>query len=203
MIAGSGRGMHSSVLALNRFYTAVHVVSVKRAFCLLCKGLAEVVHVDDGTWMAYDFDAWREHSEAFAAEHGKGEGDDWIRSVHFDIRVPRIIRLLNYDRVPRNVVKFSRRNVFLRDENRCQYCRRVFSPHSLSLDHVMPRSRGGETSWENIVCSCLKCNVRKGGRTPREAGMALFRTPYRPTRNPVLSYQLTSEKYACWRVFIE
>lgn len=199
----ASRGIQSSVLALNRFYTAVHVVSARRAFCLLAKGMAEVIHVDDGAWMSFDFDGWREFCNERLTVFGPGDSDDWIRSVNFNIQAPRIIRLLHYDRVPRNAVKFSRRNVFLRDENRCQYCRRTFSPHHLSLDHVMPRSRGGPTSWENVVAACLRCNTRKGGRTPHEAGMALHQTPYRPTRNPVLSYQLSSTKYASWRVFVE
>lgn len=209
----SGRGIQSSVLALNRFYTAVHVVSVRRAFCLLAKGMAEVVHVEDGAWVAFDFDAWLERSRRRRAAQEAGddsapeaypiEPDDWIRSVAFDVQVPRILRLLHYDRVPRNAVRFSRRNVFLRDENRCQYCRRVFTAHQLSLDHVIPRSRGGTTAWDNIVTACRRCNTRKGGRTPGEAGMSLHQIPFRPTRNPVLSYQLTSTKYASWRVFVQ
>ena len=123
--------------------------------------------------------------------------------MNFQVQVPRVVRLLHYDRMPRNVVKFSRRNVFLRDENRCQYCSGKFSPQKLSLDHVIPRSRGGQTIWENIVCACLKCNVRKGGQTPKEAGMRLFRKPVRPRRNPVLAHQLGTKKYASWKVFLD
>lgn len=204
-----GRGIQSSVLALNRFYTAIHVVSVRRAFCLLAKQMAEVIEVDDGAWVTYDFEGWIQRSKDRWAELSAGEGnsrfepDDWIQSVNFPVLVPRILRLLNYDRVPRNAVRFSRRNVFLRDENRCQYCRRVFNAHQLSLDHVIPRSRGGTTAWDNIVTACRRCNTRKGGRTPSEAGMSLHQTPYRPARNPVLSYQLTTAKYASWRVFLQ
>lgn len=118
------------------------------------------------------------------------------------MQIPRIIRLLTYDRVPTNTVKFSRKNIFLRDDYRCQYCGRRHSSSSLSLDHVMPRSRGGETSWVNIVTACVKCNVRKGGRTPREANMKLLSQPKRPKRNPALSYKLSSEKYESWRSFV-
>ncbi|MGZ3413414.1 MAG: HNH endonuclease, partial [Isosphaeraceae bacterium] len=104
----------------------------------------------------------------------KGPDDEFIRTVHFEIQVPRIIRLLAYDRLPRQKVKFNRRNIFARDGNRCQYCGRKFATSELSLDHVVPRSQGGRAAWENIVCACLKCNVRKGGRTPREASMRDF-----------------------------
>lgn len=195
--------MQASVLALNRGYAPVHVVSVRRAFTLLYKGQAEVVHVEDGQYLTFDFHSWREHSELRCAVDGTEEWDDWICTVTFAIQVPRVIRLLDYDRVPRNVVKFNRRNVFLRDDNRCQYCGKKYGTNHLSLDHVVPRSRGGPSTWENIVCACLKCNVRKGGRTPQEAGMKLFRLPSKPHRNPSLSHQLTSRKYVAWRNFLD
>lgn len=202
MIAGSHSAIQSSVLALNRLYVAVHVISVRRAFCLLYKNLAEVVALEDGAYRAYDFDGWREVSELRHELNDHGDHDDWIQSVNFAILVPRVVRLLRYERLPRNVVKFNRRNIFLRDENRCQYCGRKFGTHKLSLDHVLPRSRGGPTTWENIVCACLDCNVRKGGRTPQEAGMNLVQVPRKPARNPLLFQHIRSQKYAVWRTFL-
>ena len=202
MRVGPSTALQSNVLALNRMYLAIHVISVRRAFCLLCKGMAEVVNIEDGSYMTYDFDGWREISELRIALEEQQESEDWLSAVNFPIQVPRVVRLLNYDRIPKSPVKFSRRNIFLRDENRCQYCEKKFSTHHLSLDHVIPRSRGGETSWENIVCACRKCNVRKGGRTPLEAGMALRSTPAKPKRNPILSHQLGTKKYACWNNFV-
>ena len=202
MRGGPSPALQLNVLALNRTYLAIHVISVRRAFCLLCKGMAEVVNIEDGTYMSYDFEGWREISELRIALEDLEDNDDWIAAVNFSIQVPRVIRLLHYDRVPKNHVKFSRRNIFLRDGNLCQYCEKSFNSHHLSLDHVTPRSRGGKTTWENIVCACRKCNVRKGGRTPQEAGMALYRNPAKPKRNPVLSHQLGSTKYSCWKNFI-
>lgn len=195
--------LQSNVLTLNRLYAVVHVVSARRAFGLLWKGQAEVINVEEGSYFSYDFETWREVSELRTELEDRQESDDWIRAVNFEVQVPRVIRLLRYDRVPRSVVKFSRRNVFLRDGNCCQYCKNKFGTHHLSLDHVIPRSRGGETSWENIVCACLKCNVRKGGRTPKEAGMKLSRCPFKPKRNPVLAHQLNSGKYDCWSRFLD
>ena len=180
----------------------MHVVTARKAFCLLCKETAEVVSVEDGVYRAYDFEGWLHHSDVRATSGQQLPDEDWIRTVNFALQVPRIVRLLEYDRIPGNAVKFSRRNVFLRDDYSCQYCGRRHSTSGLSLDHVVPRSRGGETSWANIVTACLKCNVRKGGRTPREANMKLLSQPVRPHRNPVFSQQLASEKYECWRVFV-
>jgi len=194
--------MQVSVLVLNRNYVAVHVLSVQRAFSLLWKGAAEVINVERDQYLSYDFDGWREISELKAELEERDDTDDWIRAVQFEIQVPRVIRLLSYDRVPRNTGKFNRRNIFLRDEHCCQYCRQQFPRHQLSLDHVVPRSRGGEDSWENVVCACLTCNVRKGGRTPQEAGMTLSRPPLKPKRSPLISRQMTQRKYESWRRFL-
>ncbi|ADG67037.1 HNH endonuclease [Planctopirus limnophila DSM 3776] len=202
MIAGRTTGLHASVLALNRHYAAVQVISAKRAFCLLAKELAEVISVEEGSYQSLDFGQWLEISQIKASLGDYEEDADWVQSVSFAIQVPKIIRLLSYDRMPRNAVKFNRRNIFLRDENRCQYCGKKFSLHKLSLDHVMPKSRGGPTSWENIVCSCLDCNVRKGGRTPHEAGMKLMSTPSKPSRSPTMQQHLDSSKYRSWKAFI-
>ena len=193
--------LDSSVLVLNRFFMAIHVISVRRAFCLLCKELAEVVNVENGQYATYDFVSWREVSE-FRARF-KGPNEDWIRTVHFEIQVPRIIRLLIYEKLPKQTVKFNRRNIFARDSNRCQYCGRKFATQDLSLDHVVPRSRGGQSTWANIVCACLKCNVRKGGRTPREAGMTLVRQPEKPRRSPMLNLKLSNAKYQSWKSFLD
>lgn len=201
MSPGASSALDSSVLVLNRLYMAVHVIGVRRAFNLLCKEVAEVVTFEDGYYQSYDFQSWREVSEARA--RFKEPDDDFIRTVQFEIQVPRVIRLLGYDRLPRQRVKFNRRNLFARDSNRCQYCGKRFPTSELSLDHVVPRSRNGGSSWENIVCACLKCNVRKGGRTPREAGMTLIREPIEPKTSPVLELKLSHRKYNSWKTFLD
>lgn len=199
--AGTADSLSASVLVLNRFYMAVHVVSVRRAFTLLFRELAEVVHVEQGQYANYNFESWREISELKAKF--KEPHEDWVKAVNFEIQVPRVIRLLFYDRLPKQAVRFNRRNIFARDANRCQYCGKRFPTSELSLDHVLPRSRGGETSWENIVCSCVKCNVRKGGRTPHEAHMQLIRQPVCPKRSPMLSLKLGNPKYESWKSFLD
>ena len=174
-IAAPAPSLGLSVLVLNRSFVAVHVTSVRRALTLLFRELAEVVHVEEGHYGAYSFDSWRELS-ALEATFDDPE-HDWIRGVGFQLRAPRVIRLTECDRGPRQGLRFNRRNVFARDGNRCQYCGAHFPLSELSLDHVVPRSQGGLTSWTNIVCACVACNVRKGGRTPDEARMALIREP--------------------------
>ncbi len=180
---------------------AIRVTSARRAFSLLYRNLAEVIHVEDGQYLAYDFDTWREVS-TFKDRFETNE-HDWVRTVRFDLVVPKIIRLTLYDRLPKKSVKLNRRNIFARDGNRCQYCGEKFTTSELSIDHVVPRSQDGRTTWENVVCCCMKCNVRKGGRTPHQANMKLITVPEKPRRSPVISMQLSSHRYRSWRQFLD
>lgn len=202
MIGGSYSALDASVLVLNKMFMAVHVISVRRAFCLLCKDLAEVVSLEEGSFATYNFSTWQEVS-AYRAAHFREEEEDWIRTPTLEIQAPRVIRLLDYDKVPKQTVKFNRRNIFARDHNQCQYCGRKFPTSELSLDHVIPRSQGGGTTWDNIVCACVDCNVRKGGRTPKQANMSLIRKPEKPRRSPLLNLKLTQKKYRSWQSFLE
>lgn len=194
--------LEASVLVLNKLFMAVHIISVRRAFCLLCKEVAEVVSHDEGQFATYNFRTWRELSE-YRAKNFRQEDDDWVRTVNSEIQVPRVIRLLAYEKLPKQTVKFNRRNIFARDNNQCQYCGKRHSTTELSLDHVIPRSQGGSSTWENIVCACVTCNVKKGGRTPKQAHMGLVRKPEKPRRSPLLNLKLTHRKYQSWKTFLE
>ena len=202
MNVGTNSALDASVLVLNKLFMAIHIISVRRAFCLLCKDLAEVVSLEDGQFATYSFSTWRELSE-YRAQHFRQEDDDWVRTVNSEIQVPRVIRLLGYDKLPKQTVKFNRRNIFARDNNQCQYCGKRFPTSELSLDHIFPRSQGGQSTWENIVCACVSCNVRKGGQTPREAHMTLIRKPEKPKRSPLLNLKMTHRKYQSWRTFLD
>ncbi|OHB67371.1 MAG: HNH endonuclease [Planctomycetes bacterium RBG_13_63_9] len=185
---------------------AIHVVNVRRAIALLYRDLAEVIHAEDGarsqpTFANHSFESWREIS-LLRAEL-KRPDEDWIQAVNFELRVPRVIRLISFDRLPRQKLHLTRRTVLARDSNYCQYCGRQFPSHQLSLDHVTPRSRGGTTTWENVVCACLRCNIKKGGRTPHEARMHLIRRPAKPNGNPILALKLNNPKYASWRTWLD
>ena len=168
---------------------------------MIYRELAEVIDMEDGHYANYDFESWLLISDLRRSERARDH--DWVRSVSFHIQVPRVVRLLNYDRIPRHSLRFNRRNLFARDKHRCQYCGLHAPQHELSMDHVLPRSRGGGTTWENVVCCCLKCNTRKGGRTPKEARMPLLKKPVKPRFNPLLVQKLDNPKYASWRSFLK
>lgn len=205
--AAGNPALAASVLVLNKFYQAIRVVNVRRAFSLLCRELAEVVHIETDsatgqtTWQNLDFVEWRELSQLKL--EFEPDGFDWIHTVRFQVAVPRIIRLLGYEKLPRQDVKFNRRNIYARDSSRCQYCGRKYSTTELSLDHVTPRSQGGRSTWENIVCCCVKCNIKKGGRTPDQAHMHLIAKPVKPRRSPVINIRLTDERYHSWKQFLD
>lgn len=198
------RALESSVLVLNKFYAAVHIVNVKRAFALLFKDSAEVVSIDNGQYNSYDFSSWVDIS-AFKAEFEFPDEDQYesIRTFSIEIRVPKIIRLVVYDKLPKTRVKFNRKNIFARDKNICQYCGKRFPTSELSLDHVVPRTQGGKSKWRNIVCACTDCNKHKGGRRPAEAGMKLIRKPVQPRHCPIIQLKLGSNKYQSWRQFLD
>lgn len=168
----------TSVLVLNRHWQPIHITSARRAFSLLYLGAAQAIGPD---FSLFDFDSWAALS---AAEHA---GHPVMRTVSRVLLQPQVIMLQLYDRIPRTKVRFSRINIYIRDENRCQYCGAGAGRTQLNLDHVVPRSRGGRTTWENVVCCCVPCNLRKGARTPQEAGMKLIRQPARPRWTPTFS----------------
>ena len=189
--------LEQQVLVLNRLWQAVNVCSVRRALTLLFQGQAQVVlNSGDGCFQTYNFREWRDISDA--EPHPES-----IHTISFKIRVPRVILLLVFDQLPAKEVKFTRHNIFERDKNTCQYCGRIFERRDLNLDHVVPRDRGGPTTWENIVCSCIPCNTRKGNRTPQEAGIRLIRKPKRPKWRPFLHVQLGIPAHDQWRHFID
>ncbi len=200
-------GIHAHVLVLNKMWMAVRVTDARRAFSMLFRDLAEVIRVDDGSYTGHGFDSWSQLSAArdrFAGGSKLRANDyDWIRTVRLQLAVPKVIRLLGYDRLPKQAVKLNRRNIYARDRNSCQYCGRRFPTSELSLDHVIPRSQGGQSTWPNLVCCCVRCNARKGGRTPTQAQMKLIRQPIQPARNPVINLRLGSDKYASWRAFLD
>jgi 5-methylcytosine-specific restriction endonuclease McrA len=193
--------LDAKVLVLNKVFLAVRVISARRAFSMLVRDLAEVIHVENGHYINYNFESWAEVSEF--ARKLEPEKHDWVRTVRLDIAVPRVIRLLGYDRLPAQTVKLNRRNLFARDRNQCQYCGHHFSTSDLSIDHVKPRSLGGGDTWENLVCACIRCNARKGGRTPDGASMRLIRKPIMPRRNPLIAIRLGQDRYQSWKAFLD
>ena len=185
------------VLVLNRLWQAVNVCSVRRALSLVFEGHAQVVfNTIDGAFETYDFNEWRDFSR-------QEPHPECISTISFKVRVPRVILLLMFDRLPKKEVKFTRHNIFERDQNTCQYCGTTCDRKDLNLDHVIPRDRGGPTSWENIVCSCIECNTLKANRTPQEAGLRLVRKPKRPKWRPFVQINLVLHQHDSWKHFID
>ena len=182
--------LNSGVLVLNRSYLPIHVTSVRRAFSLVYQEVARVV---DEHYETFDFESWSQIEV---------NGSDRIGLRGGAIAVPRVIVLTSFDRVPRRHVRYSRVNVFARDKFTCQYCGERPHRSRLNLDHVIPRSLGGRTTWENVVTSCVDCNRRKGGRTPEQARLRLRRAPARPRWTPLVNLVMPGIRYSQWQPFL-
>jgi 5-methylcytosine-specific restriction endonuclease McrA len=162
----------ANVLVLNQNYEPLNVCSARRAFILLHHGKAEVI------------------------EHGRGA----LVSPTMSFPLPSVIRLVYLIKRPRPRLKLTRRDIFLRDKYTCQYC--GVQTRDLTLDHVIPRVRGGKHTWENLVSACRACNHRKGQRTPQEAKMQLAREPYQPRTSYYLLFHHHLQQQENWRKFI-
>jgi 5-methylcytosine-specific restriction endonuclease McrA len=150
-----------NVLLLNSQYLPIKIVTMKKAINLIFRGAAIVEKQSDFIW----------------------------KSPSFDFQLPSIVRLLNYNKLPNRTQKLSKKNILIRDKYTCAYCKEVFNEKSLSLDHIIPKSRGGSSKWENLVAACKMCNGKKGDRTPEEAGFHPIKKPNRMsihTHNAIL-----------------
>jgi 5-methylcytosine-specific restriction endonuclease McrA len=187
------------VLVLNRLWQAVNVIGARRAFGLLARGHAHVVHQQEDDFRMFSMMDWID----FSADHPTLIELEMVHTPTRTIRLPRVILLTFFDKLPSKELKLTRNNVFERDKNSCQYCAKALPREQLNLDHVIPRDYGGKTTWENIVCSCIKCNSRKANRLPHEAGMRLIRKPARPKWRPVISMVLGNQHREMWKDFLD
>ncbi len=183
------------VLVLNRSWIAVHVCSVKRAISLLCQDYARVVGED---YRIHDFDSWRELSLEV-----EKNGDQYIYTPSFRILVPEVVLLTEFNRMPPRTVKFNRRNIYLRDNYTCQYCGKKPTKEELTIDHVIPRSKGGRSTWENVVLACQQCNTKKGNKSVAEAHMKLAAEPRRPHWLSSLRDSLRGPERPSWQRFVD
>jgi 5-methylcytosine-specific restriction endonuclease McrA len=177
-------------LVLNRNWQPVNVATVARALVLLWNEVARVVDVAE-----YQTFTWNDWSKL------RPQGDEaFVQAISMRLRVPEVIALSSYDRLPASAVTFSRRNIFKRDHYVCQYCGIQPGMGELTIDHIVPRAQGGVSSWTNCVLACVTCNKRKADRTPRQASMTLRRQPVRPTWKPV--YADHHVRLESWSKFI-
>jgi len=163
-----------TVLLLNASYEPLKVISWQRAVSMFFMGKVEVIE-------EYDHD---------------------IRSVSLIIKAPAVVRLLSYIKIGRRAPPLSRTNLLARDGLECQYCAKQVCAREATIDHVVPRSQGGKTTWENVVCACAPCNRKKGGRTPAEAKMKLSTKPCRPDWLPVLNVRFHGKVPISWQNFL-
>jgi 5-methylcytosine-specific restriction endonuclease McrA len=169
--------LERSTLVLNRHWQPVHVTTVVRSLVMLWNDSARVVEPEE-----YRIYTWPEWAELEASPD-----DPCIRTARGRLRAPEVINLTRYDRMPATAVAFSRRNVAKRDHHTCQYCGAQPGWDQITIDHVLPRSRGGASSWTNCVAACVACNAEKADRTPEQAGMRLRKTPVRPLWKPLFA----------------
>lgn len=182
--------LHQPALVLNRNWQAINVATVARALVMVWNETARVV--DPQSYQLYEWSDW--------AQLQPEEDEPFIRAVSQKFRVPEVISLASYDKVPSTTVSFSRRNVYRRDRYTCQYCGVQPGTGDLTIDHVVPRSRGGDTSWTNCVLACLDCNSRKADRTPEQVGLRLKKKPVRPAWQPI--YAEYAHRIGSWSKFI-
>lgn len=188
----NGDVLNVPVLLLNRHFAPISVTTVRRGVILLFAGVALALDEAGGL---HDFQAWRELPLR--------DTDDPLPIVGGALRSPRVLHLLRYERAPHFGVRLTRRNLMLRDGYQCQYCGRRPGLRELNVDHVVPRSRGGSDTWDNLVISCRGCNLRKGKKTPDEAGMNLLKAPRKPRWSTAAHIALTTRMpFTEWRPFL-
>ncbi|HEV7282021.1 MAG TPA: HNH endonuclease [Pirellulaceae bacterium] len=182
--------LNRPALVLNKNWQAVNVTSVQRALLMLCNDAARVVDPED--FQLYDWEEW--------ASLVPRSNEPAIRGVSLRLRVPEVVTLTRYDRVPTATVSLTKRNIFKRDRFTCQYCGIQPGKDELTIDHIVPRSRGGVTSWENCVLACGPCNRRKGDRSPENVGLKLRSAPKQPAWKPL--YSMATAHRESWMKFI-
>jgi 5-methylcytosine-specific restriction endonuclease McrA len=160
---------------------------------------AQVIYAEDGSFRVFDAAAWFEHSKDVESIPGARV----VRTVNQSVIVPSVLLLKGFDRILLQEMKFNRQNLLERDDYRCQYCGKNLPNKELNMDHVIPRDRGGGTSWENVVISCIRCNSKKSNRLPKEAGMRLLKEPKRPPRRPFVSSLYGKPVEKSWEYFLQ
>jgi len=188
------------VLVLNKGFQAIHVIVAKKAISLLYQDVAEAV---DETFNYHPFDIWCMLS---AQDNGSNHNYNHLHSSTLTVRIPHVIRLIKYDKLPLRDLMFNRKNIYARDRNQCQYCGQHFKQEELTFDHVVPKCKGGKNSFENVVTCCVTCNHSKGDRTPSEARMRLVQRPVKPRWRSFVKVpfsRLKPVKTRLWQEFLK
>jgi hypothetical protein len=180
-----------AVLVLNKNFIPYYITNLRHTFSLLFRESAKILTENFETVSIWE---WLEIEPK--------DGEEYISTVSRKIKIPKII-VADTDIDPKiSKPKVSRLGIFIRDGFTCQYCGKKFSPKNLTIDHVIPRSRGGRTEWLNVVTSCVSCNLKKGDRTPEEAGLILIREPRQPTINIINAREIDLKFYPQWEPYL-
>jgi 5-methylcytosine-specific restriction endonuclease McrA len=184
------------VLVLNRNWQAINIRTPQDAFCQMATNVVTALEIEgDNHIRPVTWDEW--------ITLPIREGDNAVKTARGAIRIPTVIVAVNFGKVPKKRPKLNARNIRERDGNRCQYTGRVLRPHEGSLDHIVPRSRGGANSWENLVWSAKEVNQRKGNRLPHEAGLKLLTVPRAPKELPVTAVLRNVDSVPEWKLFLK
>lgn len=195
--------LNCRVLVLNKSYTAIDIISVKKALIKLVKNTAEVVDIENKKYLTYDFSDWIEMSLLKRELNEYDVDDDFLVSTEsLAILAPRVIRYVEYNDIPKRKVKLNRRNVFKRDEYICQYCGEKFTVKELTIDHIRPKSKDGKESWNNLVTCCFKCNQKKRDLDLHDTNMKLLKKPKEPKYSSKFHVEINESKYMTWKNFV-
>ena len=182
------------VLVLNKSWLPINVATVRDAIGLVYTESARIVHPT--SYEMFDFESWKDAGD-FAKDAAK-----YLHGCDWKMLVPEVIVLTNYKGINKRQVKFSRRNLFERDKNTCQYCGKRLKRKNLTIDHVLPKSRGGKSTWDNVILACISCNKRKDNRTPKEAKMRLLKKPRQPKWEEVQVGGMRGPMPVSWQSFL-
>ena len=183
------------VLVLNRNWQGINVRTPEEAFCMMATNVATALEIEGENHIRpVPWDEW--------ITLPIRDGDNLVRTARGPIRVPTVIVAVNFAKVPKKRPKLCAKNIRERDGNRCQYTGKLLTPDEGSLDHVLPRSRGGADTWENLVWSSKDVNARKGNRLPHEAGLKLLSVPRAPTELPVTALIRNAHGVTEWKLFL-
>lgn len=191
-----GRLQKNTVLVLNKNWQAINVKTPQEAFCMLATGAATGLDIDEpGNMTPITWDRWLALDVR--------PSDNFIRTVRGNIRIPAVIILCRYNQVPKKRPKFSNKAIWERDNGICQYTGKKLKPGEGNIDHIVPKHRGGQTTWTNCVLSCSKVNAKKGNKTPEEVGLKLLREPVVPKELPTTLYIKNVHKIPEWNYFLQ
>jgi 5-methylcytosine-specific restriction endonuclease McrA len=186
----------SIVLVLNRNWQAINIRTPQEAFCMMATKVATGLDIEgENQIRPITWEQW--------ITLPIRASDNLVRTTRGPIRVPTVIVAVNFAKVPKKRPKLSAKNIRERDGNRCQYTGKLLQPNEGSLDHVLPRSRGGANTWENLVWSSKEVNARKGNRLPHEAGLKLLSVPRAPKELPLTALIRNAHGFAEWKLFLK